>query len=360
MPYVLMSQALKCVEARCPFCQAMPNDPVGWRRLWRARGLALDRLLPLVFGHPAVPLRHLPKRVERGIVVPGDGRYDLCAADASLVADAGVYVARFIAEQLPVQVVATDMKPQLPSSSSTLAVRKVGSETEFLGSFDLLLRVFGRTAPWKDYVGEEVVVDIKLCGCSGRLGLNGPTMRTYLAHARLVLKAARQEGTRVGGCRAVAFLLRRPPGRTFEGGEHAGSFGFVAVDAGVLLAWDPAAAARAPATLVMSGALLQRGSVAEPSALPFAAPSGPQRRCARDRWVELDALCVKTGWVAVKDFCKLFEIGSGNNKKGTERALKRLRDDAAEVSSWKQDGRGAPFKIARVSALQQCYPEKKR
>ena len=203
--------------------------------------------------------------------------------------------------------------------------------------------------------GRPLIVhfDVKLTGAKSVLGLNGPTMRTYLSHARAVLLAARKEGCRVGQCRAVAFLVRRPPGETFDGGLHRGSFGFVAIDTDVLVAWEPKTAKQAPATISMCGGLLQRAAAAEPEALPYAPP--PARPPPRDRWYDLEQVEVKPGWVTTQDFCRIFKIGQNNRKHGANRVHKRLRDDGAVIDSWKGGGRGPPFKIARISALKTSY-----
>lgn len=334
--------------------------PVAWRRLWRAMGLALDRLLPFVFTIPAPLLSELPPKVRRIVVVPGSGRQQLSEQDAAIVADAGAYVSHFVAEHLPAQVTVTDMKPHLPEAASRLAVRKVGSESEYLGSFDLLLRVSAtQNSTWRRYHNREVALDVKLTGASGMLGLNGPTMRTNLEHARKVMiEARRQASSRVGQCAVVAFLVRRPPGQTFDGRRHAGSFGFVAVDVEVLVGWDPHTATQAPAVIVMTGALLQRANVEEESWSLRVAPP-PARPPPRDRWSELTALCVRRGEVTVIDFCTVFQIGPGNLRKGAERVLKRLRAKNETVGDWQQTGGsgGRPFKTARVGALRREYPD---
>ena len=43
-----------------------------WRRKWRARGLAVDRLLPFAFKVPAPDKSAIEKRVAPDVVVPGD------------------------------------------------------------------------------------------------------------------------------------------------------------------------------------------------------------------------------------------------------------------------------------------------
>ena len=98
------------------------------------------------------------------------------------------------------QVVQTDPKGFLPTAASGLAVRSVAGETEYIGSFDALLRVSATTpGPWRSYHDEEVALDVKVTGAGSTLGLNGLTMKSYLTHARAVIQAARKERARVGG-----------------------------------------------------------------------------------------------------------------------------------------------------------------
>ena len=159
-----------------------------------------------------------------------------------------------------------------------------------------------KTGPWKPYHGGEIALDVKVIGADCILGLNGLTMKTYLSHARAVIQAARKEHARVGCCCAVAFLLRRPPGPTFDGKHHAGAYGFVAVDVDVLLDWHPAKARQAPSTIALTGPLLQRATTEEAVSLP---PPRP-----RDRWADLQPLEVRSGYVIAQDFCVLFKIGA--------------------------------------------------
>ena len=69
--------------------------------------------------------------------------------DAPLVVASARLTMGFVAS-LPVVVTHADVKPLLPEKASTLAVKKVGSETVYIGSFDMLLRVHCyRAGPWK-------------------------------------------------------------------------------------------------------------------------------------------------------------------------------------------------------------------
>ena len=324
-----------------------------WRRLWRARGLSLDRLLPVVYALPAPTIVDLSRRVQLNVVVPGDGRRQLVKADSVLILDAAMFVAGFVAEILPAQVTATDLKPSLPHAASALAVLAPGSTAEYVGSFDMLLKIFAsRAQPWKQYHGCEMALDVKLCGATSVLGLNGATMRAYFGHARTVLAASRGQDNRLGKCQLVAFLLRRPAGPTAEGAAHTGSFGFVALSVDALLRWDPRTSRQPPPTVVLSGGLLRRGSGSEAVALPAAPP--PARP---DLWADLARCCQQGGWVTALDFCKVFGLGSKSLRKGTEGVLKRLREKEAELTDSTRAGVGRPPKMARLSDLKRCYPE---
>ncbi len=326
-----------------------------WRRYWRTLGVALDKLLPILFSFPAPLLSDLRLRVPRCVCVPGDGKSRLDDDDVGLVADSAAFISGYIAEFLPAQVTMTDLKGELPDAASRLAVRNVGGEKDYLGSFDLLLRIHATSAGmWRRYNGDEVALDVKLTGASAGLGSNGPTMRTYLEHARAVMIAARQEGGRVGRCTVVAFLVRRPPGRTFDGRSHAGDYGFLAVGVRELVAWEPSRAAQPPAAFVMQGGLLRRGVSEEPEALPRAPL--PTRAPQSNRWNELREVCVRPGWVIVQDFCSVFGLGPRNLKKGAERVLKRLREAGEAVEEHRVGNQsGRPPKIDRVSALRRVY-----
>jgi hypothetical protein len=331
-------------------------DLASWRHLWRARGLALDRLLAITFATPAPPLGDLKSKVERSVLVPGTGRRTLTESDVALVVDAAVFVAGYVAEYLPMQVTVTDSRACTPCAPTALAVRGAKGEPEFAGSFDFLLRVYAQEALyWKPYDGSEIALDVKLSGCSTVLGLNGATMRANFAHARAVMMAARRARSRVGACRAVAFLVRRPAGKTLEGDARTGAFGFVAVDVGALLAWEPSASTRGPPTIMTSGGLFQRGVVVEPAALPT--PPPPARAPPPDRWAELTELSVKRGWVTALDFCIVFNRGPQCRKKATERVLKRLRGKRKEVEDAPGAGTGRPKKMVRIGDLRAVFSE---
>ena len=82
-------------------------------------------------------------------------------------------------------------------------------------------------------------MDVKLLGVASVLGVKSPTLTDMFRRGKAVLSAARAcDGHRLAGCRVVAYLLRRPPGPTFNGVACSGRWAFVAVDVDVLLAWN--------------------------------------------------------------------------------------------------------------------------
>lgn len=353
---VQVIQQRTAVHIAILWCDMSSFNPASWRRHWRALGLSCDRLLPRIYSIPAPLSADLRARVPRTVVVPGNGRCELTDEDATMVCDSATFATDYIAEFLPFRVTATDLKLDLPSAASTLAVRNIDGENEYMGSFDILARVAAsQPGPWHPYNGSEALVDVKLTGASGVLGLNGSTMLAYLEHARAVMIAARRDGGRIGACKVIAFLLRRPPGQTFDGRPHRGAVGFVAVDVDVLIAWKPRAATRAPAVIALNGGLLQRAATDEPLALARAPP--PARPPQRTRWDDLKLLAVKPSWVTVLSFCDVFHIGPGNLKKGAERVLKRLRAADEEIDDHNVAGAngGRPKKMCRISALQKAY-----
>ena len=336
----------------------MLGDTASWRRMWRARGLAVDRLLPVCFGVPSPLLEELTKRVPRAVVLPDGGKQCIDEDDAVCVVGAAAFAASYVAEFLPAQVVSNDLKGMLPDQASQLAVRRLGGgETEYVGSFDILLRVHARSKQvWKPYNETEMALDFKITGASSPFGLNGPTMRAYIQHARSVMLAARAQKLRVGSCQAIAFLIYRPPGSTYDGRAHCGAEGFVAFDVDALCSWSPSSQ-RLPAPIAMSGSLLQSGKLEpfESSALP----PPVSRKSRRDRWGELGQMTVRRGWVQVQDFAVIFQIPPVQTlKKATQKVLARLRKAGCSIEDHNDSSqRGRPSKIARVSDLSRAYPD---
>lgn len=330
------------------------SSPEEWRRLWRRRGLAVDHTLPQFFSTSVVDLTNLRSIVPKSVVLPGGLKQSLTGDDVAVVEDAVQFVASYIAEFLPFQILTTDIKK--PKQASALAVKcQGGQDSEYLGSFDMLMRVWQtRAGIWRPYHERIVALDVKLTGYHSVLGLNGPTMRAYVEHGRAVVKAAKSARLPLGDCAAVAYLIQRPSGTSSQGQPCKAAFGFVAFDTEKLLAWDPkAASSRAPPHITLAGSLLQTGRVLEPESLP-PAPM-PARPRQRDRWHELANLQVKRGWVRLIDFAEVFEQGGpAGRKQAGNRVGKRLRDAGYEVQEHIK-GVGHPPKIARVADLKALH-----
>ena len=202
------------------------------------------------------------------------------------------------------------------------------------------------------YNNSEVALDFKLTAASAPFGLNGATMRDYFQRAQKVMLAARAEESRLGQCRVVAFLLRRPACLTFDGRTQRCAFGFVALDADVLCNWDKTSQ-RPPTCLTTCGSMLQTGTL-EPAPLQ-AAPTRVTSAPRTDRWDQLEQ--VKRGWVRVQDFALVFKVPPERNlKKATQKLLQRLRKEHCEVVNDERDTTGRPPKVARTRDLQSVWP----
>ena len=339
-------------------------EPYAWRRRWRALGLAADRLLPVGYRFPAPPVEDLKAKIGGSIIVPGNGRWTFSEADREIVLDGALFAMSFVAETMPVQVTDTDMKEHLPDMASKLAVRRLGNESEYVGSFDMLLRVFANRSPtYRRYHCAEIAFDLKLTGASVNLGLNSPTIRNILSHGQAVFRAARRDPSNlIGRCAALAYLFRRPPSPTRDGRMHHGAWGFLLLDADEFLLWEPKSNRPAPCVQKI-GTLIRDGETEEPEALPVV--QVPARPRQRDRWVDLKECEIKSGWVTTLDFTKVFNPG-GNQRKKNENNLKRLRkwlkdhgQSSEALGDWRQGSGngGRPYKIARVSMLKQCFSE---
>ena len=111
--------------------------PLEWRRMWRARGLLVDRMVPDAFAVPMLAEDVLRSRMPRTLQLPGvTTRTTVTEHDQNVALDVLKFVTGFVAEMLPAQIVLTDSKPSLPNAASALAVATVDGEQEFLGSFD--------------------------------------------------------------------------------------------------------------------------------------------------------------------------------------------------------------------------------
>ena len=330
--------------------------PAEWRHLWRKRGLLVDHLLPHALLVPNE--ESCQDRVPATVLVPGDKkRSTVSDDDKEMVIHSVDWIVGFIAESLPARVLTPDMKPLLPGIASALAVQSIDGETEFLGSFDILVRIHAqRNAAWKKYHNQEGVIDVKLSGSSQPFGLSSATMLRHLIKGRAVLKAAKQNKSRVGRCAFVAYLLRRPPGPTFKGrGNHQGGWALVGYDAKVWMDWDPSAS-KGPRPFLVWGELLVAGSHDEPEGLQ--APLPPPRRVAATRW-EVLVKDAQRGWVDVQKLVQVFGLQKkGELKHATARAMKRLSDnDCLLIDSTKHDGRGRPPKRARLCDLKRVYSD---
>ena len=238
----------------------MADRASAWRRLWRSRGLALDRILPHCYQLPVPDSCALRARVPSSVSASGLGRRQLTAEDVELVVDAANFVTGYVAS-LPAQVVAADSKELLPRAVSHLAVPADSNDGGFAGSFDLVLRVRAeRSSTWRVYNDSEMAVDVKLLGVASALGVKSPTLMEMFRRGKAVLSAARAcDGHRLAGCRVAAYLLRRPPGPTFHGVACPGRWGFVAVDVEVLLAWNETSAAAPQRFLTLGTSLVTFG-----------------------------------------------------------------------------------------------------
>ena len=315
----------------------------------RALGFALDRLFVHCFKIPVPNDGELNDRVRTDFRIPQCGKHTLSRSDVGIVLQSADFVVSYVAEFLPVQVLCCDTKEFLPTAASSLAVRKEGSDVDYIGSFDFLARVrCTRAVPWKQFNNDEMAVDVKLTSAT-HLGIIGMTVRQTLTHTRLVMQAARREGARVISCKIVAFLFYRPVGESPNGKD---SFGFVAYEASTLNEWKPDASDGLPAHICLYGQLLKARGASTPADLPT-----PPRHVAvvRNRWTELAATAVRSGWVFTTDFCKNFELGTGNRKHAVTRVHKRLREHGYVVVDEPTGKRAPPGKMSRISDLKQLY-----
>lgn len=336
-----------------------------WRLMWRTRGLAVDRLLPDAFTAPALSDEALQSRVAATVQVPGrPGRTKLTQEDKTCVMDVASFATGFVAELLPAQVLLTDAKSVLPHAASKLAVASVGGETEFLGSFDLVVRIRSGLSkgPWRSWDGKDGVIDLKVTGASEPFGLNSTSMRRWLMHGRLVLQAARKDKhSPVGACSFAAYLIRRPEGALFKsrGGKyHGGAYGFAAYDVQALISWSPDTSA-APKPFLVLGNQLIAGKSEETAALASQVLPPPMRPAQVNRWDVLRDQKGVAGWCTLHDFVELFKLkGRGDVKYAANRVAKRLRDANCVLQNRHAGvGKSRPFKKARICDLKRVYKE---
>ena len=103
MTYLTSAQAIAFASTQ------MADRASAWRRLWRSRGLALDRILPHCYQLPVPDSLALRESVPASVSATGLGRRQLTAEDVEVVVDAANFVTGYIAS-LPAQVVAADSK----------------------------------------------------------------------------------------------------------------------------------------------------------------------------------------------------------------------------------------------------------
>ena len=105
-------------------------------------------------------------------------------------------------------------------------------------------------------------MDVKLLGVALALGVKSPTLMEMFRRGKAVLSAARAcDGHRLAGCRVAAYLLRRPPGPTFNGVGCSGRWALVAVDVDVLLAWNDTSGAAPRRFLTLGTSLVAFGKL---------------------------------------------------------------------------------------------------
>ena len=191
--------------------------------------------------------------------VPADRKVTLSDVDRALVAEALDFAQNLIAE-LPVQVALTDFKGVEADCVSDLTVRSAGNgKQEYAGSFDLLSRVRSTRRPiWKAYNGKEIAFDLKLSGASNTVGIDSFSIRQQLAHGQAVLDASKRNDGRLGQCGLVAYLFRRPPGRTMMDQAHNGSWGFLVFDMKVIMNWSPTSK-KSPRRFLECGTFIKGG-----------------------------------------------------------------------------------------------------
>ena len=291
--------------------------------------------------------------------MPADRKVKLSDVDRALVAEAVDFAQNFIAE-LPVQVALTDFKGVEADCVSDLAVRAVGNgKQEYAGSFDLLSRVRSTRRPiWKAYNGKEIAFDLKLSGASNTVGIDSFSIRQKLAHGQAVLDASKRNDGRLGQCGLVAYLFRRPPGRTMMDQAHNGSWGFLVFDMKVFMNWNPTSK-KSPRRFLECGTFIKGGVQDELESSSARVPLGPpimaKPRPRLDRWADLEKAEARRGWVNVHDYVRIFQLGPGNPKHAISRIVKRLRDDGCEVKEQLAGGSGPPSKLLKIADLKSTY-----
>ena len=135
---------------------------------------------------------------------------------------------------------------------------------------------------------------MKQSGASSAVGVDSESMRNIFAIGQAVLSASQRSDGRLGRCRLVAYLFRRPPGRTFMDRLHNGAWGFLLFDMKVFMNWQPQST-KSPRRLFESGGFIKEGRQDELE-LPAAYPLGPtlvsNPRPRLNRWSDLAGVAV--------------------------------------------------------------------
>ena len=103
MTYLTSAQAIAFASTQ------MADRASAWRRLWRSRGLALDRIPPHCYQLPVPDSLAVRESVPASVSPIGLGRRQLSAEDVEVVVDVANFVTGYVAS-LPAQVAAADSK----------------------------------------------------------------------------------------------------------------------------------------------------------------------------------------------------------------------------------------------------------
>ena len=106
MTYLTSAQAIAFASTQ------MADRASAWRRLWRSRGLALDRIFPRCYQLPVPDSLAVREGVPASVSATGLGRRQFTAEDVEVVLDVANFVTGYVAS-LPAQVVAADSKALL-------------------------------------------------------------------------------------------------------------------------------------------------------------------------------------------------------------------------------------------------------
>lgn len=163
-----------------------------------------------------------------------------------------------------------------------------------------------------------------------------------------------------GACRAIAYLLRRPHGKTIGDAAYGGAWAFLALDAEKFCQWDPKST-KAPGLVTNTGGLVVAGkSEGEPAQASAPLIARLARAVPwRGRWKELEENDARRGWVAILDLVKHFgKCRTARPKNAAERSVKWLRSGGCLLrNDDAHAGKGRPRKMAKVRDLRRLHPE---